>query len=103
MSDSDKDFIQQILAHPKFPERPGVKIGQDDKGKPIWRFFIAPEEFYVDEIGVSWHDMPVRAVCGNFVGHGENNDMMRIYFFLDRPTIPDFTPNLIMGSQFIEK
>lgn len=38
-------LIQKVLSDENFPSHPRVKIGED-KGKPIYSFFIPPEEFY---------------------------------------------------------
>jgi hypothetical protein len=38
-------LIQRVLADESFPSHPRVQIGEE-KGKPVYQFYIPPEEFY---------------------------------------------------------
>lgn len=39
------DLIQKVISDDHFPSHPRVKVGED-KGKPLYQFFIPTNEFY---------------------------------------------------------
>lgn len=91
-------LIQKVLSDENFPSHPRVKI-REEKGKPIYRFFIPPEEFY-EENGV---------VYANFTN--SDGKKMRYYFRFGKYNVDEWCKRhekeltgefemLIVGTEF---
>jgi len=91
-------LIQKVLSDENFLTHPRVKVGED-KGKPVYRFFIPPEEFYEE----------IDKVYANFK-NSEGKDM-RYYFYFSKFNVDKFLVKhgkeltgdfemLIVGTEF---
>lgn len=62
-------LIERMLKDESFPSHPRIQIGEE-KGKPVYRFYIDPETFYQED----------GKVFANFV-NSDNKEMRYVFRF----------------------